>query len=207
MDSPLEKPPGRKVVKPKLRGMQKDWTLYYLADPRRNATEAARKAGYKNPEQSGWENRHNPKIQEYIREHFLDRHMMAEEVTARISEIASAPYAAYLKLDPETRELAVDLERLLADGLGHLIKGINYVRTGQDTAVQVVEFFDAYKAQVDMGRIHGLFGVKGTEDDPVHSVGMTLEEWRAERNKRHQQAAETAALFDDDTDADVDTED
>lgn len=206
MNPPQEKPPGRKVVKPKLQGMQKDWVLHWLADPRRNATECARKAGYKNPEQSGWENRHNPKIQEYIREHFLDRHMMAEEVTARISEIASAPYAAYLKYNHGKKELSVDLEQLLADGLGHLIKGINYVRTGQDTAVQVVEFFDAYKATVDMGRIHGLFGSKGTEDDPVHQVGMTLDEWRTESEKRRNQAAETAVLFEDDAD-DMATED
>lgn len=200
MNPPPEKAKGRKVVKPKLQGMQKDWVLNFLADPRRNATEAARKAGYKNPEQSGWENRHNPKVQEYIREHFLDRHMTAEEVTARISDIAGAPYSAYLTYKQERKELSVDLNQLLDDGFGYLIKGINYVRTGQDTAVQVVEFFDAYKATVDMGRIHGLFGPKGTEDDPVHNVGMTLDEWRAESQKRREQAAETAALFEDNDD-------
>lgn len=158
MDTVLDKkPPGRKVIKPKLTGMMLEWALIYLADPKRNATEAARKAGYKNPEQSGWENRHNPKVQEYIREHFLDQHMTAEEVTARISEIAGVGYAPYLKEDEKEGEIAVDLQKLLADGKGHLIKGISYVRVGQDTAVQVVEFFDAYKALVDMGRVHGIF--------------------------------------------------
>lgn len=148
---------GRKVIKPKLQGRQKEWVLAYLADTTRNATEAARKAGYKDPAQSGWENLHNPKIQQYIREHFLDRHMTAEEVTARISEIAQVGYAPYLIPGGRPGEIAVDLAQLLADGKGHLIKGISYVRTGSDTAVQVVEFFDAYKALVDMGRTHGLF--------------------------------------------------
>lgn len=158
----------RSVIKPKLQGMQRDWVLEYLADPKRNATEAARKVGYKNPEQSGWENRHNPKVQEYIREHFLDRWLSAEEVVAQISEIASVGYAAYLHYDQAKKEMSVDLERLLNDGKGHLIKGISYVRTGMDSAVQVVEFFDAYRAKVDMARVHGVFGAKGSEDDPVH---------------------------------------
>lgn len=152
-----EKQPGRKVVKPKLQGRQKEWVLHFLADPERNATEAARKAGYKDPQQSGYENSHNTKIRQYIREHFLDRWLTAEEVTAQISEIANVGYAPYLRYDQAKKELTLDLEQLLADGLGHLIKGVTYVRTGMDTAVQVVEFFDAYKAKVDMARIHGLF--------------------------------------------------
>ena len=48
-------------------------------------------------------------------------------------------------------------------------------------------------------------GPTGTEDDPVHSVGMTVEEWKQKAAERRQQAAETAALFEDD-DTDVDTE-
>jgi hypothetical protein len=171
MDTVLDKkPPGRKVIKPKLTGMMLEWTLIYLADPKRNATEAARQAGYKNPEQSGWENRHNPKVQEYIREHFLDQRMTAEEVTARLSEIASVGYAPYLTYDPKREELVVDLAQLLADGKGHLIKGISYVRTGSETAVQVVEFFDAYKALVDVGRVHGVF----TDKTDVTSGGEKL---------------------------------
>lgn len=167
MDTVLDSPKqsGRKVIKPKLQGMQKDWVLAFLADPTRNATAAARKAGYKNPEQSGWENRHNPKVKEYIREHFTDRIMTAEEVQARLSEIATVGYAPYLKYGPKPGEISVDLEKLLADGKGHLIKGISYVRVGQDTAVQVVEFFDAYKALVDMGRVHGLFTDRLKVDD------------------------------------------
>lgn len=144
-------------MKPKLQGRQRDWVLAYLADPTRNATAAARTAGYKNPEQSGWENCHNPKIQEYIREHFLDRYMTAEEVTARLSELAMVGYAPYLYYEPATDEIKVDLGRLLEEGKGHLVKGVNYVRTGSETAVQVVEFFDAYKALADMGRVHGIF--------------------------------------------------
>jgi phage terminase small subunit len=147
--------PRRKVVNPKLSGMMKKWVLAYLADPKKNATEAARVAGYKDPEQSGWENRRNPKIQQYIREHYMDRHMTAEEVVARLSEIAEVGYAPYLRY--EDGEVTVDLEQLLADGKGHLIKGISYTRTGRDTAVQVVEFYDAYKALVDTGRVHGIF--------------------------------------------------
>lgn len=147
----------RPTIKPKISGMQREWVLAYLADPKRNATEAARVAGYANPEQSGWENRHNPKVAQYIQEHFLDKVITAEEVQARLSELAQVGYAPYLRYSPATDELSVDLETLLADGKGHLIKGITYTRTGTDTAVQVVEFFDAYKALVDIGRVHGIF--------------------------------------------------
>jgi hypothetical protein len=161
---------ARSTIKPKISGMQREWVLAYLADPKRNATEAARVAKYANPEQSGWENRHNPKVAQYIQEHFLDKVITAEEVQARLSELAQVGYAPYLYYSPATEELSVDLESLLADGKGHLIKGISYTRTGTDTAVQVVEFFDAYKALVDIGRVHGIF----TDRTDVTSGGEKL---------------------------------
>ena len=151
--------------------MQREWVLAYLADPKRNATEAARKANYANPEQSGWENRHNPNVRQYIQEHFLDKVITAEEVQARLSELAQVGYAPYLQFNPSAGDLSVDLESLLEDGKGHLVKGISYTRTGTDTAVQVVEFFDAYKALVDIGRVHGIF----TDRTDVTSGGEKLE--------------------------------
>lgn len=78
----MNEQPKRSTVKPTLIGRQLEWTLAYLADPKRNATAAARAAGYANPKLSGHHNVNNPKIQQWIIAHFEEQHATAEEATA-----------------------------------------------------------------------------------------------------------------------------
>lgn len=112
----------RKVVKPNLKGMQLSWALAYLADPKRNATEAARKVGYTDPEQSGWENRHNPKIQAYIKEFYEQQEATAAEAVAVLSRQMRGSMADFLvfETDEQTGEIVggpkLDLKKAAAAG-------------------------------------------------------------------------------------------
>lgn len=182
-----------------LSAMQRTFLVEYLLTG--NATRAAEAAGYTHPDKQGPRLRHNDKIQAAIDEYFHRQEMSAGEVIARLSQQAKAEYGRYLRWDSVCREVVCDLEMLLADGLGHLIKKVGYERTGSQTAVQVVEFYDAHTALVDVARYHGLFGPKGDGDDPLHTVGMTLDEWRTEQARRRREAeaqtAETLDIFED----------
>lgn len=138
-----------------LSAMQRTFLVEYLLTG--NATRAAEAAGYAHPDKQGPRLRHNDKIQAAIDEYFHQQEMSAGEVIARLSQQAKAEYGRYLRWDPQRSEVVCNLEALLADGLGHLIKKVGYERTGSETAVQVVEFYDAHTALVDVGRYHGLF--------------------------------------------------
>lgn len=149
----------------KLSPQQRLFVIEYLLHG--NATRAAETAGYAHPDKQGPRLRHNERIQAAIDEYFHAQEMSAVEVVARLSEQAKAGYGRYLSWDATRNEVVCDLERLLADGLGHLIKRLGFERTGADSARQIVEFYDAHTALVDVGRYHGLFGAKGSEGDPV----------------------------------------
>jgi len=75
--------------------------------------------------------------------------MGADEVLVRLAQQARAEYADYLRPDG-----TVDLEQMLADGKGHLIKGTKWDnRSGKLT----VEFYDAQAALVHIGKHLGIF--------------------------------------------------
>ena len=124
---------------------QRTFLLMYLQHG--NATQAAREAGYASPEKQGPRLCKNPKIQEVIADYFREQEMAAVEVVARLSAQARAGYAAYLQNDG-----SVDLAGMIADGLGHLVKGTKETQWGLQ-----VEFYDAQSALVHVGRYHGLF--------------------------------------------------
>lgn len=149
----------------KLSPQQRQFVVEYLLHG--NATRAAEAAGYAHPDKQGPRLRRLQRIQAAIDEYFHEQEMSAAEVVARLSQQAKAEYGRYMKWDPIRNEVFCDLKELVDDGLGHLIKKVGYDRTGADSAVQVVEFYDAHTALVDVGRYHGLFGAKGNEDDPV----------------------------------------
>lgn len=69
--------PSPQPTKRQLSGKQRAFIDAYIGPARFNATEAARIAGYSDPQQSGWENKQNPDIRARI-DAFLD----AETVTA-----------------------------------------------------------------------------------------------------------------------------
>lgn len=193
--------------------MQRRFLIEYLSAEKPNATSAAEKAGYSTPNKSGPRLLKNPKVREAIDEFFHGQEMSAREVIARLSNQARGSLGDFLDIE-DGHEPTLNLAKARRAGKLHLLKKFKQKRVtfvGKEDNETVtewidIELHDPQSALVHVGRYHGLFGPKGTEDDPVHSVGMTLDEWRAESQKRRQQAAETAALFEDDDD-DVATED
>jgi phage terminase small subunit len=188
----------------KLTKKQRTFLSEYLKHG--NATKAAEAAGYAWPDKVGFHLKRHRAIQAAIDEFFHEREMSAAEVVARLSEQGRAAYAAYLNSDG-----AVDLERLINDGKGHLIKGTKNTQHGL-----VVEFYDAQAALVQIGRYHGLFTdraeLTGKDGRPLQHEHGTIEEWKVERERRVREAAATIALFgdeddEDSEDSDVDAED
>lgn len=89
----------------------------------------------------------NADIAEEIQRRIAERTMTADEVLVRLAEQARSDYSAYLMSDG-----TVDLPRLLADGKGHLIKGIKETQYGRN-----IEFYDGQAALVHIGKHHKLF--------------------------------------------------
>ena len=180
-----------------LTTLQRRFLIEYLSQLRPNATQAYIDAGgtATHADRAAHKIRHHPNVVQAIDEYFHAQEMSAAEVVARLSQQAAAGYADYLTAT-EDGLVEVDLARLIAEGNGHLIKKIDWKQVA-GAGVQVVEFYDAQTALVQVGRYHNLFGGRGDEDEPVHHVHQSLDEWRAEQQRRRQEAAEMLALFED----------
>lgn len=173
---------------------QRTFLIEYLLHG--NQTKAAEAAGYANPEKQGWRLAQSERVKAAIAEFFHSQEMTVAEVVALLSSQARAEYGRYLVWDEARQEVSLDVARMLADGHGHLIAKIGYARTGQDSYRQVIEFESAYPARVSILRYHGKAdGGKGGEDEPVHHVHQTVDEWRAEQERRRAAAAATLELF------------
>jgi phage terminase small subunit len=90
----------------------------------------------------------NTSIAEEIKARITELVMGPDEVLVRFAEQARAEYSAYFRPNG-----SVDLEQLIADGKGHLIKSIKETKYGTN-----VEFYDAHAARELIGKYHKLFG-------------------------------------------------
>lgn len=130
-----------------------------------NASEAARRAGYNGKSNSvGHQLLANIDISEEIERRKALLIMSAEEVAARLTEQGRAGYAEYFN-----EYGGVDLDRLLKDGKGHLIKKIKPTKDGLE-----VEFHDVQGALALMAKINGQLRdrteVSGPGGGPVELV-------------------------------------
>lgn len=185
-----------------LTPLDRRFVINLLSQAKPNATQAYVDAGgtAKHADRAAYKIRHKPKVQAAIDEYFHKQEMGVRETVARLSQLARAEYSEYLEYDEETSLTGVNVQRLLADGKGHLIKNITWVRTGTESAEQVIEFHDSFRALVKVGEYHALFTQKQDINAAINDKGMTVEEWREESAKRREEAAVTAALFDDNDD-------
>lgn len=129
-----------------------------------NATEAARRAGYQGNDNTlgsvGWENLQKPAIIKHIQRRLCESAMLADEVLARLAEIARGEHAKYITPGGD-----IDFARLVADDKAHLVKSIRDTAHGKS-----IDFCDPQKALVDIGRHHQLF----TDNVDVKSGGKEL---------------------------------
>lgn len=157
-----------------------------------NATQAAKLAGYSEATAyaEGHKLKKKPEIAKAIEARFTESAMSAGEVLRLLAEQARADYAKYIIIDGNGKP-AVDVAKMIADGKGHLIKSIRYTRNGIN-----IEFHSVESAREIIFRGHGLD--KGASlDEPQHTVQWTVDEWKAEQEKRRKQAADTESDFED----------
>jgi len=159
-----------KCIMAKFTGKQRIFIDEYLKCL--NATEAARRAGYQGTDNVmrvvGSRNLAKANIAEEVARHFAASALSREEVLDRLGQIARAEYTDYLKPDG-----TIDLEKLLAESKGHLIKAIKETKYGKQ-----IEFYDSQKALVDIGRHHALFIDKheltGKDGGPIAIKGYLV---------------------------------
>lgn len=159
-----------------LTGKQRAFINAYLGEAKFNATEAARVAGYKGDDVTlaavGYENLRKPQIEAEVRARFNEATMSANEVLARITEIASGRITDFLD-DDGAFSLKITKQR----GKDHLLKKLKIKRTakkvdsfteGEEDAKETIEtslvhedveleMYSAHEALRDLGKFHKLF--------------------------------------------------
>lgn len=143
---------------------QKLFIKYYVDTL--NASKSAILAGY-SKRQSGDENLSNPDIRAEIDRKLKEKHMTPEEIKVRIKEIASTDLSEYIKFDRgpsgEEKTPYIDVEMVIADGKGHLIKGIKKTVAGT-----VVEFDDRLRALEMIAKVESMFNDNKPQDINVN---------------------------------------
>lgn len=124
-----------------------------------NATEAARKAGYKGGENTlasqGSDNLRNAKIRAYVDARLAESAMKADEVLGRLTEQARG------SLDDFLKNGSLDLEQAAQRGKLHMVKKItqkkrSFGEDGIETEIQI-ELHDSQAALTLLGKHHRLF--------------------------------------------------
>lgn len=145
---------------------QKKWLAEYLRCW--NATEAARRAGYKWPNKTGPANL--ARFAAEIRRALDEAAMTADEALGRLAERARFDVSPYLTA--ESSEIRLDLAQLIADGHGRHIKTIKPTRYGD-----AVEFYDGQECLILMAKHHGLLAADHDLDVEVKvTFGFAAEE-------------------------------
>lgn len=131
---------------------EKKWLAeYYVCW---NATEAARRAGYKSPLKQGWQKKE--KFADEIKTHIEELQMGADEVLIRLAEHARGSLADFADVT-----LLTDLKN---HPKAHLVKKLRTdVSEGADGKINYRTHFELYDAQaalVHIGKHLGLFNDK-----------------------------------------------
>lgn len=131
-----------------------------------NATQAATKAGYSNPDKAGSRVLKSPKVKRAIEEALETLVMSRDEALAILSSHARAEYAEFI-----TDEGEIDLTKMTERGKMHLIKGVRPTRYGL-----VVEFHDAQEAVIQIMRHHERIKARGELGDALSEALDTISE-------------------------------
>ena len=119
-----------------------------------NATEAARRAGYRNPEVMGCRLKKVKEVGELIEVRIADKAMSADEVLLRLGEHARGNLGDFIRVNEVTGEAYIDLAAAKAAGKLHLLRSY---QGPSDKSAAKIELYDAQAALVHLGRHHSLF--------------------------------------------------
>ena len=176
-----------------------------------NATRAAIAAGYSEHTayNIGWENVRKREIADEIEKAIAHRCMTKSEVLTRLAEHARGNIGDFVQI--VNGAPVFNFDAAVQQDKMHLVKKLktktkNYVIKGDDeddtpiTEVDVeFELYDAQAALVQIGRHHRLFVDRQEMGGTIAAVGMTVDEWRKQARASDQQANQTLADFEDDT--------
>ena len=133
-----------------------------------NASEAARRAGYKHPHSQGSRLLGIVEVAKEIQQRLDENKLGADEVLRRLGDIARTDLGPYVRVGI-MGNVEVNLEDLKKAGLTHLIKGITPTKHGAR-----IEFHDAAQALQLIGKHHKLFTemveVTGEDGGPVTQI-------------------------------------
>lgn len=127
---------------------RKAWLEYYLLCW--NATEAARRAGYKHPNKQGPALK--KKLKAEIDARLDELAMPANEVLARLAEQGRGDLLEFVN-----DAGLLDLEKLRASGKSHLIKKFKVTQDALGRLRTEIELYDGQHALELIGKKHGLF--------------------------------------------------
>lgn len=118
-----------------------------------NATEAARRLGYAHPNTQGPRLLVNVGIKSEIENRLKEKHMSADEVIARLADIARSDMSDFLEFKEGIKLPYLDLKSAAEKGLMKLVKKFKYNASGQPE----IELYDAQSALALIGKHHQLF--------------------------------------------------
>lgn len=133
-----------------------------------NATEAARRAGYSIPRQTGSENLSKPVIRAAIDKTLESRIMQPLEVLSRLSEMATASIEDFYNIGATFA--IIDLNKAREAGKLHLVKSIKLNKFGQPE----LELHDQRAALETMAKYHKLLTTK-----------IEVSDWRKEAEEKN----------------------
>jgi phage terminase small subunit len=148
-----------------------------------NATEAARRAGYDANEATlrsiGSENLTKPNIKALIDQRMKEKALSADEVLARLADIARGTLDDFLSVDRRGR-IKIDLIKARKAGKMHLLKSYGKGKQGEK-----IELYSAIEALQILGRHLQLFvdrtEISGPNGGPI---AFDLDEWKRQRQER-----------------------
>lgn len=184
-----------------------------------NATQAALNAGYseRSARTIGAENLTKHDIADAISQHLQASAMSADEALMRLADQARGDMSDFISLPVKDKPDAdgnpaygfpyIDLGKALAAGKLHLVKEFARTETIRETenGEQIIsrrvniKLYDAQSALTTIAKGHGVLDKRGSEDEPLHTVQMSLDEWKQQQTQQRSQIAETLAEFEDET--------
>jgi phage terminase small subunit len=157
-----------------LTDKQRLFVYFYLGDSNRNATDAARRAGYGAPNTAGPRLLVNVRIRSAVAKEVVEAGLAAHEILARLAEQATASMDDFVTmatpvaqdrggqtvhfLDEQGSPIAepmLDLAKARRRGKLHLIKKLTPTRQGLG-----IELYSAQDALVRLGMYHALWAEK-----------------------------------------------
>lgn len=154
----------------------------YIGEANGNGTEAARIAGYSYPSEQSYQLLQKTTVRAAINRRLKTAAMAANEVLARISEIATADIGEFIRID-SSGGYSLNLKKTQRT---RLIKKLKQTRTtdkdDNETVVTDFEVKDSFPALVKLGEYHGLW--KDQEAPVDDGLMEDLEKRAAQRSSK-----------------------